>query len=161
MGPDPRTCGELLRPLRALMGLKQVALQRAAAQIDPLPYAAAGLLSELVHSGESRASDLAQHRVVDASVVSRQLAQLEAAGLVARRPDPEDRRVALLKATTDGEEVMRRTEQERANWLSQALSGWDDESVRQLSELLSAAAEDLRQAACDWGHTTNETKGMR
>lgn len=161
MGPNPDTCGELLRPLRALMGLKQIALQRAATQVDALPYAAAGLLAELVHCGESRASELAQHRVVDVSVVSRQVAQLESAGLIARRPDPSDRRVSLLWATEEGERVMARIETERREWLGHALRDWDDETVRHLADLLTAASEDMRRAAPEWGHMTSDGKGTQ
>ncbi|GAB3287515.1 MarR family winged helix-turn-helix transcriptional regulator [Parasphingorhabdus pacifica] len=161
MGPNPETCGELIRPLRALLGLKQVMLQRAAAHLDPIPYAAAGLLGELVQCGESRASDLAQHRIVDASVVSRQVAQLEHAGFITRRQDPADRRVALLKATEEGEQVMEGIEKDRAGWLMRALRDWDDESVRNLSELLTAATEDLRREACELAPGGGETKGSR
>ena len=69
MGPTPETCSELLRPMRTLMGLKQAAMQMLQNPKTDLPYAATGLLGELVHCGESRASDLAAHRVVDASVM--------------------------------------------------------------------------------------------
>ncbi|MGW0894611.1 MarR family winged helix-turn-helix transcriptional regulator [Saccharopolyspora sp. NPDC002578] len=147
MGPTPETCSELLRPLGALMGLKQVAVQtlNQHAQTD-LPYAATGLLGELVHCGESRASDLAAHRVVDASVVSRQVSQLEQAGLISRRADPQDRRVSLLRATEEGEQALARIEQHRAEWLSDALRDWDETKVRDLAELLDVAAADIRRA---------------
>ncbi|MEU6129623.1 MarR family winged helix-turn-helix transcriptional regulator [Saccharopolyspora sp. NPDC047091] len=147
MGPTPETCSELLRPLRALMGLKQTAVQilNQQARTD-LPYAASGLLGELVHCGESRASELAAHRFVDASVVSRQVSQLETAGLITRRADPQDRRVSLLRATEEGEQALARIERHRAEWLSSALSDWDDSRVRDLAELLDHAASDLRRA---------------
>lgn len=150
MEPAPEACGELLAPLRALLGLKQVALHQinqTAQGDDPLPYAAAGLLGELVCSGESRASELAQHRIVDASVVSRQVAQLEQAGLIARRPAPEDRRVALLSATPEGEQAFAELERRKKEWLGHALRGWSEPDVRRLTELLHAASRDLRSAA--------------
>ena len=145
MGPNLDTCGELLRPLRALMGLKQVALQKGQFNVDGAPYAAAGLLTELVHRGECRASELAHYRIVDASVVSRQLGQLEQAGLITRRPDPADRRVSLLRATPEGERTVARQERRKAQWLSDALADWDDESVRDLARLLGAAMTDIRR----------------
>ena len=153
MGPTPELCSELLRPLRCLIGLKQVALQRSMHFTDELPYAATGLLAELVHRGECRASDLAQHRVVDASVVSRQVHQLEEAGLITRRPDPADRRVSLLRATPDGERALAALEQRKAEWLSQALRDWGDEDIRRLAELLNTAAADLHRAAQPQDHT--------
>lgn len=144
MGPNIETCGELLRPLRALMGLKQVALQQAQFS-GRVPYAAAGLLTELVFRGECRSSDLAQHRVVDASVVSRQVGQLEHAGLITRRPDPADKRVSLLRATSDGEQAVAELEHRKAEWLREALSGWQDDEVRNLAQLLGTATSDIRQ----------------
>lgn len=144
MGPTPETCGELLRPLRALLGLKQAAFQRVT-DVDGVPYAASGLLTELVHRGECRASDLAHHRIVDASVVSRQVGQLEHAGLLARRPDPADRRVSLLRATAEGKRVVNELEQRKAEWIGEALANWDDADVRELARLLDGAMEDIRR----------------
>ncbi|MDI2032328.1 MarR family winged helix-turn-helix transcriptional regulator [Saccharopolyspora sp. TS4A08] len=152
MGPTPETCGELLRPLRALMGLKQVALQRGLQLSDQVPYAAAGLLTELVHRGESRVSDLAHHRIVDASVVSRQVNQLEQAELITRRPDPADRRVSLLRATADGEQVVTDLERKKQEWISEALVDWDDGKVRELARLLGDAMSDIRRHTIDDGH---------
>ncbi|GAA4865670.1 MarR family winged helix-turn-helix transcriptional regulator [Saccharopolyspora cebuensis] len=149
MGPTQETCSELLRPLRALMGLKQIALQRGHFTTDQVPYAAAGLLAELVFRGECRASDLAHHRVVDASVVSRQVGQLEQAGLITRRPDPADRRVSMLRATPKGEQAVAELERRKAEWLSEALVGWDDERVRELADLLGAAMDDVRRHTID------------
>ncbi|MDR7302105.1 MarR family winged helix-turn-helix transcriptional regulator [Haloactinomyces albus] len=160
MEPDPATCGELLGPLRALIGLKQLASHWGASQgDDALPYAAAGLLGELVHCGESRASELAQHRIVDASVVSRQVAQLEQAGLITRRSAPDDRRVSLLSATPEGKQAFAELEREKEEWLSHALRNWSDSEVRRLTDLLQAASRDLRSAAHELlDHTDNSTK---
>ncbi|GAA2815543.1 MarR family winged helix-turn-helix transcriptional regulator [Saccharopolyspora taberi] len=152
MGPTPEICSELLRPLRCLIGLKQVALQRGLHFTDDLPYAAGSLLAELVHRGECRASELAQHRVVDASVVSRQVHRLEEAGLITRRPDPADRRVSLLRATPEGERELTSLEQRKAEWLSQALRDWDEDDLRRLTDLLTSAAGDLQRAAQNQNH---------
>lgn len=146
MGPTPETCVTLLRSLRSLLGLKQVAVQRAAH--DSLPYAAFGLLAELGHRGECRASELAAYRIVDASVISRQVAQLEQAGLITRRPDPSDKRVALLRTTEAGENELREAERRNSEFIRHALREWDDEHVRQLAELLRAATGDIRDVLC-------------
>lgn len=179
MGPRPETCSALLRPLRTLLGIKHMATTRGHLLPDEsLPDAAAGLLGELVHNGESRASDLAAHRFVDASVVSRQVSQLEHAGLISRRPDPVDRRVSLLRATPEGEQLLAEMERRKAEWLSNALDDWDERDVRALAEMLRNAATDVRRAAQDeaenCGHRTTgqgstgqgstgqgTTKGMR
>jgi DNA-binding MarR family transcriptional regulator len=153
MGPTAETCAELLQPLRALLGLKQVALQKRL-EAENVPYAASGLLTELVHRGECRASDLAHHRIVDASVVSRQVGQLESAGLISRRPDPADKRVSLLRATTDGERAVSALEARKAEWIGEALRDWDDAEVHELARLLDSAMHDIRRhtiqdGACD------------
>lgn len=146
MGPKIETCGELLHSLRVLLGIKQIALQHGQLTLtDQLPYAVISLLTELVARGECRASDLAHQRFVDASVISRQVAQLEQAGLLTRRPDPDDRRVSLLRATAEGERTVSELEQRKSGWLSDALADWDDRDVRQLAELLTAAMRDVRK----------------
>ncbi|PRW62775.1 MarR family winged helix-turn-helix transcriptional regulator [Actinopolyspora mortivallis] len=146
MTTHTEACGQLLGPLRTLLGFRQTALQRAY-QSKELSTSGTGLLAELVHGGESRACDLAHNRVVDASVVSRQLGQLEQEGLVERRPDPADRRVSLLRATERGRQVLAEREAQKANWLSHALRDWDEADVVRLTELLRALSCDLLAAS--------------
>lgn len=156
MGPSSDSCVELLRSFRSLVALKQAAIYRAAQ--ESYPYAAFGLLAELVRSGESRASDLAAHRVVDASVVSRQVSQLEQAGLITRRADPADGRVALLDATAEGHRALTATERNNSEFLSAALHDWDEDEVRRLTELLQLATSDIRRA---WGEDSEPAWGER
>ncbi|ASU80576.1 MarR family transcriptional regulator [Actinopolyspora erythraea] len=147
MGSHFESCERLLEPLRKLLGLRQVAMQRAQHD-NELTASGTGLLSELVHGGESRASDLAHNRVVDASVVSRQLGHLEQEGLIERRPDPSDRRVSLLRATERGRAALAERERQKARWLSEvALSDWDDRRLAELDELLRAFSDDLLTAS--------------
>lgn len=146
MGSHTEACGELLTPLRNLLGLRQFALRRAH-HADALPRSATGLLAELVRNGQCRAADLAAHRALDASVVSRQLAHLENEGLIERSPDPEDRRVALLRATEDGVRELAERDREKARWLSHVLRNWDEEQLSTLSELLRAFSDDLLEAS--------------
>jgi DNA-binding MarR family transcriptional regulator len=61
------------------------------------------VLAALADQGEVRAADVKDRTTLDKMQVSRSLARLEAAGLVARAPDPEDGRawrVRLLAAGT-------------------------------------------------------------
>jgi DNA-binding MarR family transcriptional regulator len=146
MAPTPETCGALLRPLRDLISLKQLAVLHSTQHHDPISRAAATVLAEVRHRGECRVAELAAHRTVDASVVSRQIAQLDHAGLIGRRPEPADRRVSLLRVTGAGEELLRQLDRRQAEWLSRALNGWDDEAVRHLVELVSSVTADIRKA---------------
>jgi DNA-binding MarR family transcriptional regulator len=82
---------ELMRQLR-ITGQMQHAWVTYAWQNQHggLHPAAAMLLSDLAVHGESRPSELAKRRMVNFSVISRQIGQLSAAGLIDRRPAPED-----------------------------------------------------------------------
>ncbi len=80
----------------------------------PLERAAYGLLSRIASGGPERLSALAADICVDLSTISRQVAALEAAGLVRRTPDPSDRRASLIEATETGAEVYA---QNRGKWL--------------------------------------------
>ncbi|QGK71806.1 MarR family transcriptional regulator [Allosaccharopolyspora coralli] len=145
--PTPEECAGLLRPLRSLVGLRTAVAHWP--DQGPLPVAAGGLLAELVHRGECRVSELAHRRLTDVSVVSRQLSQLEAAGLVTRRPDPYDRRVCLVAANADGAAELRRLDRSKAEWLSHALRDWDAETLRTVVAVLSDMSDDLHRAAYD------------
>jgi DNA-binding MarR family transcriptional regulator len=146
MGPTPESCLELIHQLRSLFQLKHAMTMRVWQDDYGLHPAAGALLGEIAQRGEVRTSDLAQHRVVDASVISRQVAQLVRAGLVRRRPAPTDGRVALLSATPEGVAALERWQRAQAAFAQQALAGWDDADVHGLAERLEAAATDLRAA---------------
>ncbi|GDY33245.1 MarR family winged helix-turn-helix transcriptional regulator [Gandjariella thermophila] len=143
MGPTPEACLELLRTLRSLFQLKHALVMRIWQDDYGLHPAAGGLLGEIAQRGEVRTSDLALHRAVDPSVISRQVAQLVRAGLVSRRPAPTDGRVTLLSATAKGAEALRRWQQAQAEFVQQAMAGWDDSEVMELSKRVEAAATDL------------------
>src|SRR5690349_19479342 len=63
-------------------------------------------LAQLLGRGEMRLGELATLRGVAQSVVSRQVGELEARGLVARRPDPADGRAGLVRLTAAGLAVL-------------------------------------------------------
>src|SRR2546421_2935605 len=138
MGPTPESCLELIRRLRSLLQLKHAMTMRVWQDDHGLHPAAGALLGEIAQCGEIRTSDLAQHRVVDASVVSRQVAQLVKAGFVRRRPAPTDGRVALLSATPEGIAALERWQRAQADFAQQALAGWDDAEVHTLASRLEA-----------------------
>ncbi|WP_188317040.1 MarR family winged helix-turn-helix transcriptional regulator [Solihabitans fulvus] len=146
MGPSTESCVDLLRNLRTLFQLKHAMTMRVWPEEQGLHPAAIALLAELVHRGECRVSELAQHRVVDASVVSRQIAQLERAGLVERRPAPHDGRVALLSATDAGVELLDQWRRSQVEFMQEALGGWSDTDVRDLAARCGSFTEALRKA---------------
>ncbi|ALG14293.1 MarR family winged helix-turn-helix transcriptional regulator [Kibdelosporangium phytohabitans] len=133
----------LLRQVRVLMEMQHAATMRSWEETRLQP-GAGKLLAELSHRGESRVSDLAGQRFVDASVVSRQAAQLEKIGLITRRPAPDDRRAALLSVTEEGERVLDQWRKHQADAMADALSDWDAESVTVATEYLARINEGLR-----------------
>jgi len=64
------------------------------------------------------------------------VADLEAEGLVERRPDPDDRRRALVMLTTDGRAALTEDRDRREGWLTNAIA----------EELLPAERDVLREA---------------
>ncbi|ONI72932.1 hypothetical protein ALI144C_43955 [Actinosynnema sp. ALI-1.44] len=133
----------LLRQVRVLMEMQHAATMRSWEETRLQP-GAGKLLAELSYRGESRVSDLAGLRFVDASVVSRQAAQLEKLGLIRRRPAPDDRRAALLSVTEEGERVLDQWRKHQADAMADALSDWDAESVAAATEHLARINEGLR-----------------
>ncbi len=57
------------------------------------------IMHELFHADELSQAELQQHLGVEGAVVTRIVKQLEAAGMVSRRPDPNDNRFTLVSMT--------------------------------------------------------------
>src|SRR3954447_26322897 len=87
-------------------------------------------LAGLLAQGERRLGELAVQRGVCQSVVSRQVGELEARGLVVRRPDPADRRARLVSLTPAGRVLLDSAARSRRRWLHDALDRHPDEDLR-------------------------------
>lgn len=105
------------------------------------------LLARLVSDGARRATDLAAESFLDLSTVSRQVRSLVERGLVARRPDPEDRRGYLLTATDAGHEAYGEFQRQREAELAALLAPWPPEDRYQLVRLLTRLNDDLADYA--------------
>jgi DNA-binding MarR family transcriptional regulator len=112
-----------------------------------LPSSGLALLVPLERDGEQRCSALAAHVGVDVSVASRQVAALERAGHVERRPDPRDGRASLVGLTPAGAAALASTRAVRSEWAAEALAGWTEDEAACLSGLLERLATDLDRAA--------------
>ena len=89
--------------------LAAVRLTRRLRAEDPAPRLSgpeASALAIVVHAGEIRPSDLARLEEVRRPTIARVIAGLERRGLVRRRPDPEDGRVAWITATPEGAAII-------------------------------------------------------
>lgn len=104
---------------------------------DRIDRMALMVLGTLAHCGPSRLSTVAERTGLDPSTVSRQVADLEKAGLLARDADPEDRRAVQLKATDEGEQVLNRLSLGRRRRVERLLSDWDRNDVITFGRLLA------------------------
>lgn len=110
-----------------------------------IDFAAFPMLARIASWGPVRTSELAERVGLDISTVSRRSADLEAAGLVWRAPDPNDRRAHLLQITRKGSQLVDRMREVRSALLEEALEGWSTAQIRELADVLgrftSALAE--------------------
>ena len=94
------------------------------------------LLSHLEERDGRRATDLAAHYALDKSTVSRQVAALERAGLIERRPDPEDHRVQVLHLTDAGRRILAQVTENRQAAFRERLADWPEEDLQRFAGYL-------------------------
>ncbi len=109
--------------------------------IDRGSYATLFNIDVLEHGSMS---DLAAEMLLDLSTVSRQVRRLVETGLVEREPDPEDRRVTLLRTTPEGHDIARRITLAWQTAFDESLADWDAAAVEDLAEQLDRLAVSLR-----------------
>ena len=131
---------------RVIRSGRQLSVRAADVLYGDLPSFGWALLVPLEQDGEQRCSALAVRAGVDVSVASRQLAALERAGYVERRPDPDDGRASLMHLTDGGARALAVTRALRTEWAAAALADWDEDDARLLSGLLERLAADLERA---------------
>jgi DNA-binding MarR family transcriptional regulator len=86
------------------------------------PVAQASVLSRLDREGPLTTSALATAERVRPQSMAQTLAELETAGLVARRPDPADRRRIHLELTAQGRKRVLEERGKREDWLAAAIA---------------------------------------
>ena len=117
------------------------------AQLHPgLSLVAHSLLSFVAAEPEPRASDIAVAYGLDKSTISRQIAQLEDRGLLARAGERPGRRGHVLELTPAGAELLKRAERSSRRTLAAHLREWRDEEVEALADLLARFAETSKRA---------------
>jgi DNA-binding MarR family transcriptional regulator len=111
---------ELAAELRISVGLLLRRLRQARVDDDlTLPESAA--LSRLDRGGPATASALARLEQISPQSMGATLGGLEARGLIARAPDPEDGRKAILSLTDAGAEALRNRRAAKTQLLAEAL----------------------------------------
>ena len=127
---------EVAAALRVSIGL----LLRRLRQVRPdgelsLPETSA--LTRLDRSGPATSSALAKLEQISPQSMGATLAALETRGLVARHPDPEDGRRAVLSLTEAGQQLLRDKRSARVAQLAQALTAAF--TAAEISQLKAAA----------------------
>lgn len=94
-----------------------------------------------------RAVDLAQQLGIGQSVLSRHLAELESAGMVARVADESDRRVQRLRVTEAGQAALAQGEGLRVQSLLESLAEWSKEDIMTAVQTMDRLGRSLREHA--------------
>ncbi|MCO1655086.1 MarR family winged helix-turn-helix transcriptional regulator [Pseudonocardia humida] len=151
-GPDgyapDRAADELADAVQALLRSWRALTQRAAEIGAPSTMAVLELV-RLLGEDERRLSEIAALRGVDQSVVSRQISELQAKGLVCRRPDPADRRASLVRLTPSGQDLLAEVAELRRDWLHGALARLPETDVLAAARLVTAVAEEIAHRAAE------------
>jgi DNA-binding MarR family transcriptional regulator len=102
------------------------------------------LLSVLVYGGPATMSSLARAEQVSAPAITRIVTALEAAGLVRRKVDADDRRRTLVTATPAGSRLLERGRRARIERLAAVLGPLDAEELERVADGLSLVRRALR-----------------
>lgn len=127
--------------LAALMTVGRTMRQRVAG--DELEPGSFWLLKNIAAGEPLRVTALAACTNLDTSTVSRQVAQLDRAGLVERTPDPDDGRAHRLQLTDTGRSRLHDAFARRRALLRRVLDRWDTDDVVAMDRLLGRFVADL------------------
>ena len=117
-------------------------LVRRLRQEHGFPLSHGVVLGRLDRGGPQSVSDLAMVERVRPQSMAQTVGDLEADGLVSRRPDPDDRRRALVELTEQGRDALIADRRRREGWLARAIAEDLDDAER---ELLAGAIDLLRR----------------
>jgi DNA-binding MarR family transcriptional regulator len=104
-----------------------------------------GVLGHLHRNGAATPGEIAAAERQRPQSLTRVFAELEAEGLVVRRPDTVDRRQSVLRLTEAGRRALERDMAERDAWLARALASLG-ETERGVLTLAAALMERLADA---------------
>jgi DNA-binding MarR family transcriptional regulator len=126
-GTQPTTA-QLAHELRETLGR---VVRRLRAEPGP-PLAQFAVLGRLDREGPASISDLAAADRMRPQSMAQTVRDLEDAGYVSRRPDPQDGRRSFVELTPAGLEALRATRARREDWLNQTLERELDADEREL-----------------------------
>ncbi|MFP4249410.1 MAG: MarR family winged helix-turn-helix transcriptional regulator [Armatimonadota bacterium] len=144
---------------RYLGGLHRFARRYFAREMErlELPPGAFPLLLRLRHHDDVSQEALVDDALVDKGTVARTIASLESAGLVARRVDPDDRRIKRVSITEEGREVAQDLRAVARRWDAKLTDGFTEEEREQVLDYLARMKRNARRHWDD----SDETKDRR
>jgi len=101
------------------------------------------LLKQLFYNDPLSQTALQRRAGVDGAAVTRQMKQLEHAGLVARRDDPQDNRFTLVSLTPEGRQLVARLLERRALFEARAMAGISPNEILSTQRCLSRIRTNL------------------
>jgi DNA-binding MarR family transcriptional regulator len=123
--------------------------------------AALDLLQVIAASEGLRPSDIADHRFVHRSLVTRQLRELEDAGYVQFAEDPRDGRSWLVALTPAGRAEMLRLQNVGLARFTMFVADWQPGEVRQLTALLDKLAASMAAVTDQESQAARSERGPR
>ncbi|MEW2131730.1 MarR family winged helix-turn-helix transcriptional regulator [Streptomyces sp. NPDC005435] len=121
----------------------------ATSSVEDLPGGPRGYLVLVALASGETPSQLALGRQVhlDRTVMTYLLDDLEARGLITRRPDPRDRRARQVLITDEGRTLLDQARARIAHAESRLLADLDEPDARRLRELLARVARTAQREA--------------
>jgi DNA-binding MarR family transcriptional regulator len=95
------------------------------------------ILNQLYQVDEISQTTLQKEVKIDNAAVTRHLKQLEVAGMVSRRNNPDDNRVTLVTLTDHGRQEIIAYKNEKQQFITQLLKDFDDHERSALSDMLN------------------------
>ncbi|WP_305787378.1 MarR family winged helix-turn-helix transcriptional regulator [Symbioplanes lichenis] len=134
---------ELMDQARELTRAMRLLKSRLPLQLSAIPPGTLQVLWIIGPAAGCHLKDLAERCSLDPSTVSRSVAALVKAGLVARSADPDDGRASVLTLTPAGAQAL----DEISGWydrqLAEALQDWTPEDMAVLTTLMRRLSTDL------------------
>jgi len=133
--PDLDTAARLRVAIGRLSRRLRTTAAGSAAGLTPTRIS---VLLTVVRAGPVRLSALAESESLNPTMLSRVIADLADAGLVARTSDDGDRRAAWVEATDDGRQLAERMRRERTDAVNAAMEDLSPHDRRLLEKALPA-----------------------
>jgi DNA-binding MarR family transcriptional regulator len=134
---------ELSSRIRDVLKAVRVFKSQSAPHPAAIPAGTFGVLATIATGDAAHVRDLAAECALDPSTVSRAVAALVRAGLVAREADPTDGRACVLAVTDHGLSVLDDVLTHYDRRLAAALRDWTTEDLQVFATLLRRFTDDV------------------